>query len=178
MENQLQMAQQGTITDQMKEVANTEGLDAELIRERVEQGQIVILSGRHKDKKVVGIGKGLRTKINASIGTSSDRIDVEHEKRKAVIAEDNGADTLMELSAAGDLDMIRNEVLQSVSMPVGNVPLYQAFCETIKIHKNAAKLDPEYLFELLERQCADGMAFMAVHCGINLFSLERISPIT
>ncbi len=174
MENQLQMAQQGKITEQMKEVATTEGLEPELIRKRVEDGQIVILRGRHKDKKVVGIGKGLRTKINASIGTSSDRIDVEHEKRKAIIAEETGADTLMELSAAGDLDVIRNEVLQSVSMPVGNVPLYQAFCETIKKHKNAAKLDPEYLFDLLEKQCADGMAFMAVHCGINFFSLERM----
>ena len=174
MTTQLQMAQQGVITEEMNEVAASEGLEAELIRQRVEDGQIVILSGRHQEKRVVGIGKGLRTKVNASIGTSSDVCDIEHEKRKARIAEESGADTLMELSAAGDLDQIRRQVLASVSLPVGNVPLYQAFCATIKKHKDATKMDPEAMFDLIEQQCADGMAFMAVHCGINLFSLARM----
>jgi len=174
MINQLQMAQQDTITPEMEEVAVAEGLDSELIRQRVAEGQIVILRGRHQEKRVVGIGKGLRTKVNASIGTSSDVCDIEHEKRKARIAEETGADTLMELSAAGDLDQIRRQVLESVSLPVGNVPLYQAFCDTIKKHKDATKMDPEAMFDLIEQQCADGMAFMAVHCGINLFSLERM----
>jgi phosphomethylpyrimidine synthase len=174
MTTQLQMALQGTITPEMNEVAASEGLAPELIRERIVEGQIVILTGRHREKRVVGIGKGLRTKVNASIGTSSDVCDIEHELRKARIAEETGADTLMELSAAGDLDRIRREVLQSVSLPVGNVPLYQAFCDTIKKHKDATRMDPEAMFDLIEQQCADGMAFMAVHCGINLFSLERM----
>ncbi|VAW33577.1 Phosphomethylpyrimidine synthase ThiC [hydrothermal vent metagenome] len=174
MDNQLLLAQQGQISAEMRQVAALEGLEAELIRERIAVGQVVILRGRHGEQRVVGIGKGLRTKINASIGTSSDFCDVEHEKRKAVIAEENGADTLMELSAAGDLDDIRRQVLSSVSIPVGNVPLYQAFCDTIKKHKDATRLDPEALFDLIEQQCADGMAFMAVHCGINMFSLERM----
>ena len=174
MTNQLQMAQAGKITPEMERVAADEGVAVELVRSRVEAGQIVILTGRHQEKKVVGIGKGLRTKINASIGTSSDVCDVEHEKRKARIAEQTGADTLMELSAAGDLDDIRRQVLGSVSLPVGNVPLYQAFCDTIKKHKNPSRMDPEALFDLIEQQCADGMAFMAVHCGINRFSLERM----
>ncbi len=172
--NQLEAAVKGVITPEMKEVALAEGLEAELIRSRVEAGQIVILKGRFNEKRVVGIGKGLRTKVNASIGTSTDVCDVEHEKAKARIAEETGADTLMELSAAGDLDMIRREVLSQVSIPVGNVPLYQAFCETIREHKDPAKLDPEFLFELIERQCEDGMAFMAIHCGINLFTIERM----
>jgi len=172
--NQLQAALAGTTTLEMKEIARCEGLAAELIRGRVAAGQIVIAKGRFNDQKVVGIGKGLSTKINASIGTSSDVCDIEHEKRKARIAEDTGADTLMELSAAGDLDAIRRAVLDEVSLPVGNVPLYQAFCETIRAQKNPAKLDPEYLFDLIEQQCADGIGFMAIHCGINLFSLERM----
>jgi len=174
MSTQLQLAQQGTITQEMKTVAAQEGLTPELIRDRMVAGQIVILTGRHREKRVAGLGKGLRTKVNASIGTSSDVCDIEHEKRKARIAEETGADTLMELSAAGDLDRIRREVLQSVSLPVGNVPLYQAFCDTIKKHRDATKMDPEAMFDLIEQQCADGMAFMAVHCGINLFSLERM----
>ncbi len=172
--NQLQLAVANTISPEMEEVARREGLEPELVRERVAAGQIVIARGRFNDKLVVGIGKGLATKVNASIGTSSDVCDVEHEKRKARVAEETGADTLMELSAAGDLDHIRREVLKSVSLPVGNVPLYQAFCEAIQKHKNPAKLDPERLFDLIEEQCADGIGFMAVHCGINLFSLERM----
>lgn len=172
--NQLGQAVSGLVTSEMEAVAREEGLAPETIREGVERGEIVILRGRFNERKVVGIGKGLRTKVNASIGTSSDRCDIEHEKRKAIVAEETGADTLMELSAAGDLDAIRREVLASVSLPVGNVPLYQAFCETIQRYKDPSRLDPEYLFELIERQCADGIAFMAIHCGINLFTIERL----
>jgi phosphomethylpyrimidine synthase len=123
---------------------------------------------------VVGIGKGLRTKVNASIGTSSDICDIDMEVRKAKIAEEEGADTLMELSAGGDLDGIRRAVIDAVNLPVGNVPLYQAFCEAARKYGDPNKLDPEYLFELIEKQLADGLSFMAIHCGINLFSLERL----
>ncbi len=174
MKNQLVQALEGNITPEMEQVARAEGVSAELVRARVSEGQIVILKGRFNEQKVVGIGKGLRTKVNASIGTSSDLCDLDFEIRKARIAEKTGADTLMELSAAGDLDEIRRQVLQAVSIPVGNVPLYQAFCETIHRHKDPTKLDPEELFELIERQCSDGIAFMAIHCGINLFTIERM----
>ncbi|OCC15658.1 Hydroxymethylpyrimidine phosphate synthase ThiC [Dissulfuribacter thermophilus] len=174
MINQLEAAEKGVITPEMEEVARQEGISADVVLERVKEGQIVILKGRRNDERVVGIGLGLRTKINASIGTSTDICDLEHEKRKARVAEKTGADTLMELSAAGDLDEIRNAVLNEVSIPVGNVPLYQAFCETIKKYKDPSKMDPEYLFDLIERQCEDGIAFMAIHCGINLFTIERM----
>lgn len=174
MATQLESAFDNKLTKEMEQVCQDEDISPELLLERIRQGQIVILKGRFNEKRVVGIGKGLRTKINASIGTSTDVCDIEHEKRKARIAEDNGADTLMELSAAGDLDLIRKEVLSEVSLPVGNVPLYQAFCETIQKYKDPTKLDPEFLFDLIERQCQDGIAFMAIHCGINLFTIERM----
>ncbi len=171
---QLEKAQSGIITDEMHEVAKKECVSPEYVMECVKNGQIVILNGRRNAKKIVGIGKGLKTKINASIGTSTDICDIDHERRKANIAERCGADTLMELSAAGDLDAIRGAILDEVSIPVGNVPLYQAFCETIQLRNDPSKLDPEYLFDLIERQCADGVAFMAIHCGINLFTIERM----
>ncbi len=174
MATQLEYAKENTLTEEMKYVCQKEGVAEDILLERIRQGQVVILKGRFNEKKIVGIGKGLRTKINASIGTSTDVCDLEHEKRKAKIAEKYGADTLMELSAAGDLDEIRRQILKTVSLPVGNVPLYQAFCETIKKYKDPTKLDPEYLFELIERQCEDGIAFMAIHCGINLFTIERM----
>ncbi len=174
MTTQLEYAKQNTLTKEMEYICQKEDISEKDLLERVCQGQIVILKGRFNQKRIVGIGKGLRTKINASIGTSTDVCDIEHEKRKAKIAEEHGADTLMELSAAGDLDEIRREILKTVSLPVGNVPLYQAFCETIKKYKDPTKLDPEYLFELIERQCEDGIAFMAIHCGINQFTIERM----
>ncbi|HAO22026.1 MAG TPA: thiamine biosynthesis protein ThiC, partial [Desulfobacteraceae bacterium] len=117
---------------------------------------------------------GLRTKVNASIGTSSDIYDMDMEIRKAKIAEEEGADTLMELSTGGNLDKVRQTVLANCSLPVGNVPLYQAFCEAARKYKNPNKLDAEFLFELIEKQLADGMSFMAIHCGINQFSVERL----
>ncbi len=175
MKTQLEWAREGVITPQMRQVATDEGVDEAWVRTMVARGEIVIpVNPARPDQKVVGIGTGLRTKVNASIGTSSDIKDVELEKRKAMIAEQEKADTLMELSTGGDLDLVRREVLAVTSLPVGNVPLYQAFSEATRKYHNPNRLDPEYLFELIERQLADGISFMAIHCGINRFSIERL----
>jgi phosphomethylpyrimidine synthase len=175
MKTQIEYAREHTLTPQMETVARDEGLSAEYIRQKVAAGEIVIANNpRRPDQKVVGIGTGLRTKVNASIGTSSDICNLEAEIRKAQIAEEEGADTLMELSVGGDLDRIRREVLAHTRLPVGNVPLYQAFKETARKYKDPCKLDPEFLFELIERQLADGLSFMAIHCGINQYTIERL----
>jgi len=175
MSTQLELARMGQITPQIERVANDEGLDPEFVRARVAAGHIVIANNpRRPNQKVVGIGAGLRTKVNASIGTSSDLCDIEIECEKARAAEEEGADTLMELSAGGDLDAIRRAVLDATNLPVGNVPLYQAFCEASRKYQDPNKMDPEYLFDLIEQQCADGISFMAIHCGINLYTIERL----
>ncbi|WP_319587580.1 phosphomethylpyrimidine synthase ThiC [uncultured Desulfobulbus sp.] len=175
MKTQIEYAREHTLTPQMKTVARDEGLSTEYIREKVAAGEIVIANNpRRPGQKVIGIGTGLRTKVNASIGTSSDICNLEAEIRKAQIAEEEGADTLMELSVGGDLDRIRREVLAHTRLPVGNVPLYQAFKETARKYKDPCKLDPEFLFELIERQLADGLSFMAIHCGINQYTIERL----
>lgn len=175
MHTQIEHARARTLTPQMEAVARDEGLGAEYVRTKVASGEIVIASHPARPwQKIVGIGAGLRTKVNASIGTSSDICDLAAEIRKARIAEEEGADTLMELSVGGDLDRIRREVLANTTLPVGNVPLYQAFKETARRHKNPAKLDPEFLFELIEQQLADGLSFMAIHCGINRYTIERL----
>jgi len=175
MTTQLEYARQGTITKEMKIVAQTEGLSEAFIMEHVAKGEIVIpCNPGRKHQKVTGIGTGLRTKVNASIGTSSDICDIDLEVQKAKAAQEEGADTLMELSADGDLDEIRRTVLANTDLAVGNVPLYQAFKETIRKYKNPAKLDPEYLFDLIERQLDDGLSFMAIHCGINQYTIERL----
>lgn len=175
MKTQLERARQGEITPQMRQVAADEDMEAELIRALVAAGEIVIPNNPNRpSQKTVGIGTGLRTKVNASIGTSSDIYDIALEKAKARIAEEEKADTLMELSTGGDLDLVRRELLGCCTLPVGNVPLYQAFHDAAKKYRNPNKLDPEYLFELIERQLADGISFMAIHCGINRFSIERL----
>ncbi|OAG28601.1 phosphomethylpyrimidine synthase ThiC [Thermodesulfatator autotrophicus] len=170
---ELEIAKAGQISPAVKNIAQEEGVSPEVLRQKVSSGEVVIIKARQSGK-AVGVGSILRTKVNASIGTSSLVCDLEFEKRKARLAEETGADTLMELSAAGDIDQIRREIINTVSLPVGNVPLYQAFCETIRKYQDPTKLDPEYLFDLIERQCADGIAFMAIHCGINLFTMERL----
>lgn len=175
MKTQIELARDGVVSTQMMRVAKDEGMEAEYIRSKVALGEIVIPNNPNRIlQKVVGIGTGLRTKVNASIGTSSDICDVDAEVRKAIAAEEEGADTLMELSAGGDLDAIRRAVIAASGLPVGNVPLYQAFSEAARKYKNPSKLDPEYLFELIERQLQDGLSFMAIHCGINLYTIERL----
>ena len=174
MVTQLEYARKSTITDIMNEVAGKEGMAPEVMRELISQGKIVIIKNHQNGSAPVGVGKGLRTKVNASIGTSSDIISEELEVRKAMAAQKEGADTLMDLSVGGDIDAIRKRVIASVDIPVGNVPLYQAFCEARKRYNDVTKLDEELLFDLIEQQCADGIAFMAVHCGINQMTIERL----
>ena len=158
----------------MNEIALREELAPETVRQRIAEGQIVVPLSTSRPCRTVGIGMGLRSKVNASIGTSTDILDIDSEVRKARAAERAGADTLMELSVGGDLDKVRREVLAAVNLPVGNVPLYQAFCEATRRYGDPNKLDEELLFDLIEQQCADGISFMAIHCGINLYTIERL----
>lgn len=171
---QVELAVAGIVTPEMKSVAETEGLESDLVRARVAEGRIVMPMIKNRHAKPIGIGLGLRTKVNASIGTSTDIVDLAAEIRKAKAAEEAGADTLMELSVGGDLGKIRREILAAVNLPVGNVPLYQAFCEAAAKFADPNKLDEEMLFDIIERQCADGISFMAIHCGINLYTIERL----
>jgi phosphomethylpyrimidine synthase len=171
---QVEQAIDGITTLEMQHVASAEGLPVDLVRDRIAEGQIVIPLNKNVKCNVVAIGLGLSTKINASIGTSTDIVDTSQEVKKAIAAQEAGADTLMELSVGGDLDEIRREVIGAVDLPVGNVPLYQAFCEATRKYGDPRRLDDEMLFDLIERQCEDGIAFMAIHCGINLYTIERL----
>ncbi len=171
---QIECARQGIVTKEMEEVAGEESKSAEEIRELVAAGKAVIPNNTNRRARLVSIGGGLRTKVNASIGTSSDIADVSAEVEKAIAAEEAGADTLMELSVGGDLDLIRREVLSATNLSVGSVPLYQAFAEAIRRYHDPNKLTEELLFDVIERQCADGISFMAIHCGITRLTIERL----
>jgi len=143
MKTQLERARAGEITPEMEEAARYDDVCPEFIREGVARGLIVLYGNPHRKSRVVGIGRGLRTKVNASIGTSPDIIDIDMEVEKARTAQKYGADTLMELSTGGDLREIRRRVLDAIELTVGTVPLYQAAIEAMRNEGAVEKMDPE-----------------------------------
>jgi thiamine biosynthesis protein ThiC len=67
MKTQLEAAREGIITAQISTVARNEGLAPELVKTLVAAGEIVILSHPQRpQQQAVGIGTGLRTKVNAA----------------------------------------------------------------------------------------------------------------
>jgi phosphomethylpyrimidine synthase len=176
---QIEFAKKRIITDVMKKVAEDEKLPPEFIREKVEKGEIVIpFNPNHKSlKKPCGIGNGLRTKINANIGTSFDYVNIEEEIEKLKIAIEYGADTVMDLSTGGDLKKIREIIIENSIVPVGTVPIYEAEVRTAKEKGNILEMSPSVLFEVIEEHAKSGVDFMTVHVGITLESLKRLKNV-
>ena len=172
--NLIEEAQKGNITEEMKEVAAAEGVEPDFVRRGIAAGRIVIPITPYRDIKYCGIGKGLRTKVNASIGTSSDISDVEMEIKKAIVAEAAGADTLMELSTGGDFLDIRKRVADAISLSIGCVPLYQAFIEAARKYGSVVDMKEDDLFKATVDQAKLGTNFMAIHTGINWITVDRL----
>ncbi|MEA1893727.1 MAG: phosphomethylpyrimidine synthase ThiC [Euryarchaeota archaeon] len=167
-------AQNGQITEEMKTVAKVEGVDPEFVRKGVASGRIVIPVSPYRKTMSCGVGRGMRTKVNATVGTSSDIVDIDLEVRKTKVAEKAGADTLMELSTGGDLVEVRKRVIAATSLSVGSVPLYQAFIEAIEKNGAVVDMNPDDLFRITAEQAKLGTNFMAIHTGINLLTVERL----
>jgi phosphomethylpyrimidine synthase len=167
-------ARAGTITEEMRLVARQEGVGEEFVRRGVAGGHIVIPVSPYREVKICGIGEGLRTKVNASIGTSSDIVDIGMEVEKAKMAEMAGADTLMELSTGGDLTDIRKKVIAATSLSVGSVPLYQAFIEAARNDGAVVHMREDDLFRVTAEQAKLGTNFMAIHTGINWETVKRL----
>ena len=170
----LEDAKNGIITEEMKAVAKDEGVTPEFVRRGVAEGHIVVPISPYRKVRSLGIGKGLRTKVNASIGTSSDLVDVDYEIEKAKAAEASGADTLMELSTGGDFLDIRKKVCDAISLSVGSVPLYQAFIEAARKYGAVVNMKEDDLFRITEEQAKAGTNFMAIHTGINRITVDRL----
>ena len=167
-------AKKGIITEEIREVARQEGLDPEVVRRGVAGGHIVIPVSPYRKVRLCGIGEGLRTKVNASIGTSSDLVDIDVEVEKARQAELAGADTLMELSTGGDLVEIRRRVVEATPLSVGSVPLYQAFIEAAVRDGAVVHMNEDDLFRITAEQAKAGTNFMAIHTGINSETMKRL----
>jgi len=132
----------------------------------------LLLSAKIKSIKPLGIGKGLRTKINANIGTSKDYNDIEREMEKLRVAIEAGADAVMDLSTGGDIKAIRSQILENSSVAIGTVPIYQAMVAAGERHGNIAKMAEDELFGIIEKQAEEGVDFVTVHCGVTLKTLQ------
>jgi phosphomethylpyrimidine synthase len=173
---QLEYARQGTITDKMKEAAANEGVAPEFIRAGIAAGNIVICHNiKHENGRPLAVGKGLRTKVNANIGSSSDDVDINKELEKARVAVACGADALMDLSTGGPVDEIRRAVIAETDACIGSVPLYQAALDTVrKKGKAIVDMTVEDIFAGVVKHAEDGVDFITVHCGVTMSTVERM----
>ena len=172
---QLELAREGTISPQMSLVAKNEGLEAEFVRRGVAEGTIVIPANpNHTNLVPCGIGQGLKTKVNANIGTSSDFGNIDTELEKLRVATGCGADTIMDLSTGGDISAIRRAIIASSPLPVGTVPIYQAGVEAIAKYGAIVKMTVDELFAKIEEHARDGVDFMTVHCGVTQSAIARL----
>lgn len=172
---QLELARKAVISPQMKLVAQNEGVDAELIRLGVAEGTIVIPANtNHTNLVPCGIGRGLKTKVNANFGTSSDFGNADTELEKLRVAMDAGADTVMDLSTGGDIPAIRQAIIASSPLPVGTVPVYQAGIGAIQKYGAIVKMTADDLFAAIEDHVRDGVDFITVHCGVTQSAIAHL----
>jgi len=168
-------AREGIVTPEMEQVAKAEGVDVARIVEGLAEGTIVIPRNvNHNHPRPVGIGKGLRTKVNANIGTSPDSADIEEELRKLRAAIEAGTDAVMDLSTGGDINRIRATILQETTVPLGTVPIYQAAIEAQERYGSIVEMSEDDIFGVVEKQALQGVDFMTVHCGVTLETVERL----
>ncbi len=155
MLSQLQAAIEGRVTAEMKAVGGAEGIPTDLLLEGLVEGCIAIM---HREGRALGIGKGLRTKVNVNIGTSDARASLQDELRKARIAGRFGADTLSDLSMGGSIGTVRREIFRCTRLPITTVPVYET-AATLGIDR----MKPEDIVGTIEAQAAEGVSSMVLH---------------
>ncbi|MDP2689013.1 MAG: phosphomethylpyrimidine synthase ThiC, partial [Deltaproteobacteria bacterium] len=169
---QLEAARRGVITKEMETAARKEGVSAEYIRKAMEEGTVVITRNKaHASIEGLAVGKGLRTKVNANIGSSQDHVDVEEELLKLRAAVEAGADAVMDLSTGGDVNAIRRAIMAESPVPIGTVPIYQAAIDAKKRKKSFVELTADEMFDVIEQQAEEGVDFVTVHCGVTMGSV-------
>lgn len=176
MTTQMSAAKNGKITEEMRVIAKDEGVSPRRVCRRLAEGTVVITRNVQRENvHPVGIGRGLRVKINANVGTSPDLCDLNLELEKAKVAVKYGADTIMDLSTAGNLDEIRRAILKAVNVPVGTVPIYQAAVEVATKKGAIIHMTEDDIFNVVECHAKDGVDFMTVHCGVTMQIVKRLA---
>lgn len=171
---QLEYARKGQITREMEIVAEEENIDVQKLIKRVAKGYITIPKNINGKSVPKGIGKGLTTKINANIGSSSEIEDINIEVQKAKIAAQYGADALMDLSTGPNLKAIREKIMQVVDIPIGTVPIYEAAVGASKEKEAVINMDEDDMFNAIINQAKEGVDFMTIHSGITRDTVEKV----
>ncbi|MFV9645549.1 MAG: phosphomethylpyrimidine synthase ThiC [Desulfobacterales bacterium] len=172
---QLETARKNKISEEMEICAGQEGVDPEFIRKGVEDGNIVVVRNRkHTSVLPLAIGKGLKTKVNANIGTSKDRSDLDLELKKVKVCVAAKADTIMDLSTGGDIRAIRKAIISQSSLIIGTVPIYQAAAYMLNSKRAIVEMSADDMFDVIEEHGEDGVDFITVHCGVTKRSVGCI----
>jgi phosphomethylpyrimidine synthase len=177
MATQVTSAKRGVATPEMIKVANEEDMSINVVKERVSNGSIIIpnnINRKQKDVKHVGIGNGLKTKVNVNIGTSTLYQDLDEEISKAKVAVKYGGDTIMDLSDGGDLDYIREKLLEAAPITFGTVPVYQAYAYGVDKYKNPLNITSEDFLHSFEKHVKDGVDYTTIHSGITRDLAQRV----
>jgi phosphomethylpyrimidine synthase len=159
-------AREGRATKELESVAGEEGVPIEELMAGVAAGKVVILKNNTNSHRPVGVGKGLRTKVNANLGTSTDASDLDEELAKVDAAVEAGTDAVMDLSTGGDLDAIRKAVVDRSPVPVGTVPIYQAAVRARRSGAGMVNMTGDEILGAVEDHLRDGVDFVTVHCGV------------
>ena len=155
MKTRIEQARNGIVTKEVRAVAKAENMDIQTLLDRVAKGSVVIMN---RGKRQVGIGKGLSTKVNVNIGTSTLKIAPDDEVEKAVIAEKYGADTITDLSMGGDITEIRGKIFGNTTLPITTVPIYQTAAE-----KGLGNMTLDDILRNLKRQAEEGVSSFVLH---------------
>src|SRR6476659_8659631 len=177
MATQVTSAKRGVATPEMMKVAKEEDMSINVIKERVSNGSVIIpnnINRKQKDVKHVGIGNGLKTKVNVNIGTSTLYQDLDEEISKAKVAVKYGGDTIMDLSDGGNLDYIREKLLEAAPITFGTVPVYQAYAYGVEKYKNPLNITSEDFLNSFEKHVKDGVDYKTIHSGITRDLAKRV----
>ncbi|MDY0184518.1 MAG: phosphomethylpyrimidine synthase ThiC [Desulfuromonadaceae bacterium] len=172
----MESARKGIITATLRQAAEVEGIDPEILRQRVAAGTVCICHNvKHTHGIPLAVGEGLKTKVNANIGTSKDDTNIDNELAKAKVAIAAGAHAIMDLSTGGPIDEIRAAIIAQTNACIGSVPLYQAAVDTVSRKKKAmVEMTVDEIFDGIKKHLDDGVDFITVHCGVTRRSLEAM----
>ncbi|MDR0927344.1 MAG: phosphomethylpyrimidine synthase ThiC [Ignavibacteria bacterium] len=172
---QIEQAKNNIISPEVAAIAKKEFVDADILRQRVASGRVVVLKNNTRKNVIpTGVGEGLHIKINANIGTSQESSSNAEELEKVKIIETTGADALMDLSTGSNIDDTRMQILAATHLPLGTVPMYQAGKEALDEKHDIATLSADKIFSDIEKHCKTGVDFITVHCGVTRFVVEQV----
>ena len=166
-------ARNGIATKEVQFIAQKEGIPIASMLESVASGRIAVLKNKNHDINPVGVGEGLSVKINANIGSSEDKSNIDEELEKLNVSIKYKADVIMDLSTGGNITKIRDILLHHSSIPIGTVPIYQSVITAVKKTKSLVELTVDEMFDNIENQARQGVDFMTIHCGVTRESISR-----